>query len=302
MPSTTTAEQGRAFAPSPVLEQAARLVVLGVNVIPIGADKRPLGPWKRWQTERQVKIPPGDDDAFLLEHFERRGTNLGAVTGAISSIVVADADSRGAWDALVRACGGALPPTVIANTAKGRHVWFAHPGGEIRNSVRLAGVPLDVRGDGGYVVCPPSIHPSGVPYTWGRSPLEHWPPASLPEGLLDLLRPPDTPRGVSSALFPRGNNHTGFTRENHTGLASANHARYAEAALAAEADAVRSSSVGERNDTLNRAAFALSRFVLSGELRADDVWHALAYAARAAGLSEAEACRTISSAFGARAG
>jgi hypothetical protein len=264
--------------------EAARLHVLGVNCIPVGRDKRPLGAWKRWQQERQVELPHPDDDEYILEHFDRN-VNLGAITGAVSEIVVLDADSRVAWDALVAACGGSIPRTVITNTAKGRHVWFAHPGGEIRNTVRLGGVPLDARGDGGFVVVPPSIHPSGKPYTWGRSPMEHWPPAQMPQPLLDLLRPAVTARAVGPVRVPaRG-----------TG------SRYAEAALKSEAEAVRGSTEGNRNDTLNRAAFALSRFVISGDLKAVDVWHALMYAARAVGLSETEAERTIGSAFGARA-
>lgn len=284
MAQVATLEQGEAFVPSPVLDWAARLFVLGVNVIPIGANKRPTQPWKRWQSERQVELPHPDDDAFLLEHFDRPGVNVAAVTGAVSEIVVLDADSRHAWDALVDTCGGRVPRTVVANTAKGRHVWFAHPATPIRNTVRLGGVPLDVRGDGGYVVVPPSIHPSGKPYTWHRSPLECWPLAPMPEPLLELLRPPVVTR-VTEPELPRGDR-----------------SRYAEAALRAEADAVRSSIVGARNDTLNRAAFNLSRLVISGDLKAVDAWHALMYAARSVGLPDAEAERTISSAFGARAG
>lgn len=281
--------RGRATEPSPALDWAARLFVLGVNVIPVGRDKRPLGTWKRWQHERQVELPSPDDDAFLLEHFEHGG-NLAAITGAVSEIVVLDADSRAAWDALVDVCGGVIPRTVIANTAKGRHVWFHHRGGQIRNTVRLGAVPLDVRGDGGYVVVPPSIHPSGKPYTWHRSPLDAWPPASLPEGLLALLRPP----------MPRGTEPVSLPRRSLAGP-SLPRARYAEAALRQECADVRTATPGTRNDTLNRAAFSLARFVACGELRADDVAHGLVYAARAAGLSEQEARRTVASGLGGAA-
>ena len=107
-----------------------------------------------------------------------------------------------------------------------------------------------------------------------------------PEALLELLRPPSSAR----TLEPQQGHVVRHGRS-----------RYAEAALGAEAAAVRSSGIGTRNDTLNRAAFNLSRFVLSGELQAVDVWSSLMDAARAAGLLETEAERTISSAFGARA-
>jgi hypothetical protein len=218
--------------------------VHGVNVIPVGPDKRPTEPWKRWQSERQVELPSPEDDEYLLEHFFNGG-NLAAVTGAASGIVVADADSRVAWDALVDVCGGRIPTTVIVNTAKGRHVWFAHPGVEIRNTVRLGAVPLDVRGDGGYVVVPPSIHPSGKPYTWHRSPLGCWPPAPLPGRLLELLGPTQRRQDLMPTVYP----------------ARGQGSRYAEAALRRECESVRSAIPGTRNDMLNRAAFALARFV-----------------------------------------
>lgn len=262
------------------LDWAARLVVRGVNVIPVGADKRPTGPWRRWQAERQIDLPSGEDDRYL-ERFEGGG-NLAAITGRVSEIVVLDADSREAWDALVATCGGRIPRTVIVNTAKGRHVWFAHPAGEIRNSVRVGGVPLDVRGDGGYVIVPPSIHPSGVPYTWRRSPLEVWPPAPIPAALLELLAPP----GVSE---PR-----------RSMVGSRRGSRYGEVALERETAAVSCAAPGARNDTLNRAAFSLARLVASGDLPPADVAHALTRAALAAGLPETEARRTIASALSAR--
>jgi hypothetical protein len=71
--------------------------------------------------------------------------------------------------------------------------------------------------------------------------------------------------------------------------------RYAEAALAAEADRVARAPVGARNDTLNRAAFALGRLVGAGLLDEASVRRELARAARHAGLGRAETVRTIRS-------
>lgn len=46
---------------------------------------------------------------------------------------------------------------------------FAHPGVEINNSAGKLGPGLDIRGDGGYIVAPPSMHPSGKQYEWELS-------------------------------------------------------------------------------------------------------------------------------------
>jgi hypothetical protein len=74
---------------------------------------------------------------------------------------------------------------------------------------------------------------------------------------------------------------------------------YADAALRQESEAVRGATVGTRNETLNRAAFAVARFV-PGRLRASDVVDELLAAATAVGLDETEARRTITSALKAR--
>jgi hypothetical protein len=55
----------------------------------------------------------------------------------------------------------------------GRHLYFAHPGLHLRNRAGLA-QGIDLRGDGGFIVAPPSTHPSGNPYIWraGHAPDE----------------------------------------------------------------------------------------------------------------------------------
>ena len=77
-------------------------------------------------------------------------------------------------------------PTLEVVTGRddgGRHRWYTHPGGQIRNG-RL-GDHLDVRGDAGYVLLPPSVHPSGRAYRWqGR--LEEV--AALPPRIVEALR------------------------------------------------------------------------------------------------------------------
>ena len=65
---------------------------------------------------------------------------------------------------------------------------FAHPGGHVPNKVAL-GNGLDVRGDGGYIVAPPSLHASGRPYAWDLSAHpDEVPLAPVPGWLLASLR------------------------------------------------------------------------------------------------------------------
>jgi hypothetical protein len=95
--------------------------------------------------------------------------NIAIRTGAVSNLIVIDVDSGEAESALARLeaeHSESLPPSVEVITSRGRHIWFRHPGGKIPNSAGRIGGGIDVRGDGGYVLAPPSIHPSGRAYAW----------------------------------------------------------------------------------------------------------------------------------------
>jgi putative DNA primase/helicase len=62
---------------------------------------------------------------------------------------------------------GALPQTARSKTANGgQHLFFRHPGQQVRNLVGTIGVGLDVRGDGGYVLAPGSSLGAGRDYEW----------------------------------------------------------------------------------------------------------------------------------------
>ena len=94
--------------------------------------------------------------------------NIGIVCGAVSGLVVIDVDGPDGEETLEALAAelGPLPETVEALTGKGRHLYFAHPSVEIRPSAGVLGPGLDVRGDGGYVVGPLSLHYTGRRYEW----------------------------------------------------------------------------------------------------------------------------------------
>lgn len=148
--------------------------------------KVPLVPWQRYQGE----LPTADE---LEQWWSKRWpqANIGMATGAFCGVVVLDLDSGEARKA---ALDRGIPPTPTVFTGKpgGVHVWFRHPGTELRNFARrLPG--LDFRGDGGYVVVPPSLHVSRASYRWapGTQTLDL---ASVPSWLLDLFTGPAEPR------------------------------------------------------------------------------------------------------------
>jgi len=164
-----------------VIEFALFYLARRWSVIPLRPrDKRPLLDWQKYQDQQAT-------EEEIREWWNRwPDANIGLVTGTVSGLVVLDLDDPEAVK-LVKQQG--VPPTVVASTGKGWHIYFQHPGQPVVNAVALGGVKgLDVRADGGYVVAPPSVHPSGRQYTWakGRSP-DDIQLAPCPEWLPELL-------------------------------------------------------------------------------------------------------------------
>lgn len=142
------------MAASPAYLAACEYVDRGLSVIPVGRDKKPLVAWEQFQHRRAT-------DEELAEWFERwPEANVAIITGHISGLVVVDADGEQGMNWLATN----MPVTgVYARTGKGVHGYFRLNGQEVRNRARLA-PEVDVRGEGGYVVAPPSTHASGRPY------------------------------------------------------------------------------------------------------------------------------------------
>ncbi|MFD0518026.1 bifunctional DNA primase/polymerase [Paractinoplanes durhamensis] len=209
-------------------------------------------------------------DPRLIEMWWTRwpAANIGLRTGIVMD--VADIDSAEGWHGLTHLLGGSLPAGPRVRTGGGWHLWFRPTG--FGNRVHL--LPgLDWRGVGGYVVAPPSRHARGGDYRWVRRPGDE--PPGVPAALRALIEGPSPVDVVRTPIAHPG--------------------RYARAALTAEAERVAGAPVGSRNDTLNRAAFALGRLVGAGLLDPGDVLRELDRAARFAGLGRVEVRRTIRS-------
>ncbi len=173
---------------------------LGWSSFPVeSGGKDPLVQWEVYQ-QRRAK-PPEIGDWFT----RWPDANLAVVTGVVSGLVVLDIDPRqGGEDSLERLqkAHGPLAETVEAVTGTGgRHLYFAHPGEITPNRAGIA-PGIDLWGDGGYVVAPPSVHQSGKPYRWIRSP-EVTPLEFLPRSLFGTTTENATGPGQRSARWRR---------------------------------------------------------------------------------------------------
>ena len=108
-------------------------------------DKSPL-------TRRGFKDASRDTSRVHGFWSANPGASIGVPAGERSGFFVLDADRMGALDELP----GELPETLTVGTPRGgRHVYFRHAEG-VTNSTGALPEGLDVRGEGGYVVVPPS--------------------------------------------------------------------------------------------------------------------------------------------------
>jgi hypothetical protein len=210
------------------------------------------------------------------------GADVGIRTGA--GLIVLDVDPRHGGDeslAQLEDAHGWLRTLTARTGGGGLHLYLV---GEL--PARTGFLPgLDLKAEGGYVVAPPSMHASGRPYEWVAPEDLPTEPQRAPAWLAELLTP--TEPDVRKAL-------TNFPTPGTTSP------RYVQAAIEAECLAVATAIESTRNNTLNRAAFALGRFVATGEADAAAVHVALSLAGRHAGLSEREIHLTIQSGFKAR--
>jgi hypothetical protein len=206
--------------------------------------------------------------------------NIGLSTGMASRVWILDVDGEDG-EASLRALEtkhGALPPTWESLTARGRHVWFCCDGPVPCSAGKIA-PGIDVRGDGGYVIAPPSIHPSGRPYAWSVDRADDL--AAAPAWLLHLARRKQGPTISERALA------------NLKARCGASPGAYGQAALDYECAALAATARGARNNALNRAAFSLFQLVAGGELDHGEVLNGLIDACDRNGLIADDGLRSV---------
>jgi len=174
-----------------VLEYLAK----GWSVIPVGDDKKPLIRWE----EYQKRLPTKEEIETWWSSWP--DANIGIVTGEISNLVVVDIEKGGE-------CEGTTPTVISRTGGGGFHYYYQHPGGVIKNSVKALADKVDIRGDGGFVVAPPSLHKSGNNYRWEVGPDEAE-VQPLPEDLLNRIKKPNKKSEYSKKNIPNQINHEG---------------------------------------------------------------------------------------------
>ena len=227
---------------------------------PCKPDKRPC--LKNWQDK-------ATNDPEQIKKWWKKWPDalIGCATGPDSGIWVLDADYP---EGPEQAKQMDLPETFIQETGGGGlQYFFAWNGRNIRNSSRKIAPGIDVRGDGGYVILPPSLHPAGVVYRW----ISNQKLSFAPEWLAEKAE----------------------KRKNPAREGDSNINKYAQAALSGEMQAIMTAPEGTRNETLNQAAFNLGQLVAGGELDENLVYNALHSIAITSGLTESETTKTVRS-------
>lgn len=172
---------------------------LGWRVFPVHSihdgrctcGRRCASPGKHPLTRRGLHDATTDPAAIRSRWQRWPWANIGIATGEESGMFVLDVDGATGRDSLqdLEAENGRLPDTVESLTGGGgRHILFRYPTFPVRNSTNHIAPGLDIRGDGGYIVAPRSLHVSGRRYEWeAMSRPDEVALAPAPEWLLNAL-------------------------------------------------------------------------------------------------------------------
>lgn len=190
------------------LEAAQTYVAKGWPVLP-------LRPSSKTPVTRHGKKNATLDADIILNWWEADpNCGVGILTGEASGLVVVDVDPRNggeeSFERLAEAIGG-FPPTLECETGGGgRHLYYALPGGVsgLRDRPSINGYHgVDIKCDG-YVVAPPSHHPSGRRYEFANA----LPPAPVPAALLAMISAPaeKSARTLAGVVPEGGRNDTLF--------------------------------------------------------------------------------------------
>lgn len=268
-----------------LIEHALEYAARGWHVFPVKSDKRPY-------TRNGFKDATTDEKQIRKWWKQWPHAGIGLATGERSGVWVLDVDGENGQRSIAEFeldCDAQLPRTLSASTPSSRsaHHYFSIPVGvEVRSKVGV--LPnVDIRGCGGYVILPPSEcvnkEDEQRPYKWLNND--------------DPLDPEESE--FITALLGRLSNSKSDRAPTPAATSCPPSPRWGAKALSDEVERVSLAPEGQRNPTLNLAAWKVGKVVGGGHLDEDEAIHSLLDASRSCGLlgddGEAACLKTIRS-------
>lgn len=148
---------------SRVQSAAYELYDMGLNVVPQPHGKKGGYPWKRLQYGRLNR----DHEHFGLDVLFAGQCNLAVMCGATSdNLFIIDCESLIALKHHMSQLRHRKIPLWVVQTARGGHIYLRASNGEVHNITSGIMSDVEIKGQRGYVLAPPSVHPTGAIYTW----------------------------------------------------------------------------------------------------------------------------------------
>jgi Bifunctional DNA primase/polymerase, N-terminal len=277
------------------LEVALALAKAGIYVFPVDhpglpqcagvgrghnpktCEKRGKHPCVTWGEDATT------DPKTITAWFTGASRNIGIHCGR-SGLVVIDEDRFRELERYATEHGEQIPPTMVVTTAKGRHYYFrARPDRQLTNTEgAFTDYAINVRGHGGFVVGPGSVHKTGVVYTITQ-PL---PVAPVPDWIITAVETRPTASTSGQAVFSGPiSDGTGPTTP------------WGREALDGELAKLGATPEGHRNIQLNRSAYKIGQRVAAGEINSTEAEQALQAKAQEIDLDLGEILGTFRSGF-----
>ncbi|WP_171009514.1 phage/plasmid primase, P4 family [Sphingomonas sp. 2SG] len=244
-------------------------------------DEEQIAAWWRQWPRAQIGLNAGASGLLLIDFDPRTDPAVPEVIDEQTGEVLREGVEEKVWSvdllkaALMVEMGVALPDTLTSQTpSNGEHKFFLMPDGEpIGNRGNLPD-HIDVRGQGGYVIVPPSerigdLESGGSkgpgPYTWLHG---DWADvasiAPAPPELVRILREPKKKRDGKGGK-PVAARRAGAPAA-LAGDVDDDVRKYALAALDGECRDIARAGSGQRNAQLNEGAFKVATLVAAGAL------------------------------------
>ena len=166
---------------NPFLSAALHYRDKGFSVIPIRPDKKPFIQWADFQKRRATS----EEIRAWWSQWPR--ANLAIVTGEISGIFVVDCDNEVAYENIQEL----LPDnfvSCIVKSPRGYHIYLFYSANQTIGNATGIMPNVDIRGEGGYIIAPPSINAEGKAYSWlpGLS-VDEVTPAAPPDAIYNII-------------------------------------------------------------------------------------------------------------------